>query len=269
MLLEQVAEGRISAEEALEELRVLPFSDLGFAKIDNHRELRVGAPEVIYCEGKTPEQIREIAKEVAARATLLLASRADERAYDAIASVLPDAEYLPEARLVRLRREAPQPSGLVTVITGGTSDLPVAWEAYHTAETMGAGVRMIADVGVAGPHRLLAHLREIREADVVIAVAGMEGALASMVAGLLSAPVIACPTSVGYGASFGGLAALLSMMNSCAPGVSVVNIDNGFGAGYLAARISCRLAGDEQAQPVMGKETATKVLTDGGSNDAH
>lgn len=268
-LLGKVAGGAVEVEAAVEELRTLPFADLGFAKIDHHRELRVGAPEVIFCQGKTPEQISAIAAEMLLRGGLVLATRADHAAYEAILRVAPYAEYLSEGRIVRIKSggaahlasaEGPTPPAVgsvtlageailpgeatvrgkatVMVLTAGTSDLPVAYEALYTAESLGVDAAMIADVGVAGPQRLFAHLDEVRGSAVVIAVAGMEGALASMVAGLVSVPVIACPTSVGYGAGFGGLAALLSMLSSCAPGVGVVNIDNGFGAGYLAAQIA-------------------------------
>ena len=235
--------GDATIDDAVERLRRLPFHDLRFAKVDHHRALRKGFPEVIYCPGKSPEQIDSIAKEILEGADTLLATRAGRETYEMIRSWCPDAVYHEEARAITVeRRPLPRLERPVAVISAGTSDIPVAEEAAVTAEITGSPVERIYDVGVAGLHRLLDHRGEIMRASVVVAVPGMEGALPSVVAGMVAAPVIAVPTSVGYGASFGGLAALLAMMNSCASGVVVVNIDNGFGAGYAATlmnRLAC------------------------------
>ena len=235
--------GDATIDDAVERLRRLPFHDIRFAKVDHHRALRKGFPEVIYCPGKSPEQIDSIAKEILEGADTLLATRAGRETYEMIRSWCPDAVYHEEARAITVeRRPLPRLERPVAVISAGTSDIPVAEEAAVTAEITGSPVERIYDVGVAGLHRLLDHRGEIMRASVVVAVAGMEGALPSVVAGMVAAPVIAVPTSVGYGASFGGLAALLAMMNSCASGVVVVNIDNGFGAGYAATlmnRLAC------------------------------
>ena len=218
-------------------LRALPFEDLGYAKVDHHRELRTGFPEVIYCAGKTTSQIIQIAKRIVARHHVALCTRCAPEVYAAAAEALPETVYHEAARIMVVG----QPPRLnprskpIAVVTAGTADMPVAEEAAVTAETMGARVERIYDVGVAGLHRLLHHREQLQQAEVIVVVAGMEGALASVVGGLVSAPVVAVPTSVGYGASFQGLAALLTMLNSCASGVTVVNIDNGFGAGYFAA----------------------------------
>jgi NCAIR mutase (PurE)-related protein len=231
-------------EQAMERLSNLPFEDTGFAKIDHHRQLRNGLPEVIYAGGKTAEQVGEIFSRMAAMGGEVMATRADEAAFAAVAAQVPAACYYPVARIVALRspdsREN-QPRGSLAVVCAGTSDLPVAEEAAVTAEVMGAEVRRIYDVGVAGLHRLLAQRELLRDVEVVIVCAGMEGALPSVVGGLVGAPVIAVPTSVGYGAAFGGLAALLGMLNSCSPNVTVVNIDNGFGAAYAASMILHRI----------------------------
>jgi NCAIR mutase (PurE)-related protein len=244
-LLEGVAAGKTGIEAALEELRLLPYEDIGFAKIDHHRALRDALPEVVLAQGKTPEQTAEIARRLAARTGRLLVTRADRATADAVRAALPDVTYHATARCLTLeRRPDPKQPG-VTVLCGGTADLPVAEEAAVTAEIMGSVVARVHDVGVAGIHRLLDHLPALRDARAIVAVAGMEGALPSVVAGLVSVPVIAVPTSIGYGASFGGIAPLLAMLNSCAAGVAVVNIDNGFGAGYLAAVIN-RLALSER-----------------------
>jgi hypothetical protein len=244
-LLEGVAAGTTGIEAALAELRLLPYEDIGFAKIDHHRALRDALPEVVLAQGKAPAQTAEIASRLAGRAGRVLVTRADRATADAVRAVLPDAAYHEVARCVTLERhpQAKQPG--VTVLCGGTADLPVAEEAAVTAEIMGSAVERVPDVGVAGIHRLLDHLPALSEARAIVAVAGMEGALPSVVAGLVSVPVIAVPTSVGYGASFGGIAPLLAMLNACAAGVAVVNIDNGFGAGYLAAVIN-RLALSER-----------------------
>jgi NCAIR mutase (PurE)-related protein len=238
-LLNSVKEGKTSVEDALEKLRELPFSDLGFAKIDQHRALRRGFPEVIYCPGKTPSQLQEIVKKRLEDAGNILATKADEEAFTSIKKVASKARYFESARLVVIEREKrSEKGGLVLVVTAGTTDIPVAEEAAITAELMGAKVERIYDVGVAGVHRLIAFQNKLSKARAIVAVAGMEGALPSVIGGMVGCPVVAVPTSVGYGASFQGITALLSMLNSCAPGVAVVNIDNGFGAGYLAALIN-------------------------------
>ncbi len=244
-MLQRVRDGGLRPEEAMERLANLPYEEAGFAKIDHHRRLRTGLPEVIYAAGKTPAQVGEIFFRMAAMGGNVLATRADEAAYAAVKALVPEAQYHSVARIIELRQaqSANQSTGSLAVLCAGTSDLPVAEEAAVTAEVMGADVRRIYDVGVAGLHRLLAHRDEIREAEVVIVCAGMEGALPSVVGGMVGAPVIAVPTSVGYGAAFGGIAALLGMLNSCSPNVSVVNIDNGFGAAYVASTILRRIHG--------------------------
>jgi hypothetical protein len=238
-LLRQVAAGEVTVEDALLRLKKAPYEDLGFAKLDHHRAVRQGAAEVIYGAGKTAQQILEIAGAMykGGEQTVLITRMEPEKA-ELVRKNLP-LRYDPLSR-VGIVGELPPPDGLgkIIVATGGTSDMPVAEEAALTAEALGNQVVRLYDVGVAGLHRLLSHLDEIMEARVIIAIAGMEGALASVIGGLADCPVIAVPTSVGYGASFGGLSALLSMLNSCASGVSVVNIDNGFGAGFLASRIN-------------------------------
>ncbi len=226
-------------EQAVQELKQLPFDDLGFAKIDSHRELRRGFPEVVYCAGKTTEQVVAIVARLARQAdNNILATRADRDVYLAVAAEVEGAEYHDLARLIIIRRGRQEKKGCIVVLSAGTSDMPVAEEAALTAEAMGNRVERIYDVGVAGIHRLLNYRDQLLAARVLIVVAGMEGALPSVVGGLVDKPVIAVPTSVGYGASFGGLAALLAMLNSCASGISVVNIDNGFGAGYQAGLIN-------------------------------
>lgn len=239
-LLKDVAEGRLSAETAVDRLRHLPFEDLSFARIDHHRALRQGHPEVIYCEGKTTDQVVSIAERLAAVNGGFLGTRASEATAAALGAIFERLEWNPLGRTVHLRSGPPSSGarvGTVLVVAAGTSDLPVAEEAAVTADAFGHGVARLSDVGVAGLHRLLSADAELQRADVVIVVAGMEGALPSVVGGLVRAPVIAVPTSVGYGASFGGLAALLAMLNSCAAGITVVNIDNGFGAAVAASRI--------------------------------
>ena len=237
-VLKQLSEGELSVDDVVSRLRNLPYEDLDFAKVDHHRSIRQGFPEVIFGQSKTPEQIAAIAATVLTRSDRLLVTRASEAAFDATRERLADAMYDETARCIVVDRRQ-QVNGLpgVAVLCAGTSDLPVASEAAITAELIGCRVERISDVGVAGLHRLLDHLPKIRECRALV-VAGMEGALPSVVGGLVDIPIIAVPTSVGYGASFGGLAALLGMLNSCAPGVGVVNIDNGFGAGYLAAMIN-------------------------------
>ena len=238
-ILSRVKADEISVEEGIRLLKEFIYADLGFAKIDTHREVRVGYPEVIYCAGKTAEQVVGIVEFMLKKGTNILATRAAPAIFEAVRSVCPEAEYNATARTIVIRRKGIQVSeSTIAIVTAGTSDLPVAEEAAVTAELLGNRVVRIVDVGVAGLHRLLDNLQDIRSARVVVVVAGMEGALASVVGGLVDKPVIAVPTSVGYGANFGGLAALLSMLNSCASGVSVVNIDNGFGAGYLASMIN-------------------------------
>ena len=243
-LLEQVASGNLEPDKALEQLRDLPFENLGFAHIDHHRALRTGFPEVIFGQGKTREQILSIAERIIEHGSQMLATRLAEDAAQALVERFPQAEHDVLARTVLVRApHTPPRTGLVAVVSAGTSDLPVAREAVVTAQAMGAHVEEIYDVGVAGLHRLLAYREQLQKARVIVVVAGMEGALASVVGGLVDIPVVAVPTSVGYGASFQGVAALLAMLNSCASGVVVVNIDNGFGAGYAAALIN-RGAGD-------------------------
>lgn len=254
-LLEQVRNNDMSVDEAASALKELPYKDIGFANIDNHRALRTGFPEVIFCQGKTPEQIRDIMAELVKKGGSIMGTRATFADYAAVKEKLPQAIFYEAARIIAVLDaddKASKNAGekgekemrTVAVVTAGTADIPVAEEAAVTAEIMGNKVNRIYDVGVAGIHRLFDKLDKIREADVVITVAGMEGALASVVGGLVDAPVIAVPTSIGYGANLGGLSALLSMLNSCANGVAVVNIDNGFGAAYMAAvinrKINCR-----------------------------
>lgn len=238
-LLEDVKNGGVSVDNALTELKMLPFEDLGFAKIDHHRNLRNGYPEVIYCQGKTVEQIKAIVSRLMERDNNIMATRAGREVFEGILEVTPDAVYHEAARIVVVKkRELAASEKVIAIVTAGTSDIPVAEEAAITAETMGNKVDRIYDVGVAGIHRLLAKTETLMQANVLVVVAGMEGALASVVGGLVDKPVIAVPTSVGYGANFGGLSALLTMLNSCASGIGVVNIDNGFGAGYLASMIN-------------------------------
>lgn len=240
-LLENVKNGELPVDEAVEKLKTLPYENLGFARVDHHRALRQGFPEVIFCQGKTPEQAAQIAKNLADDGENVLASRATPAHFEAIRALLPGAVYHESARIVSFLPSKPERRGLVAVCTAGTADIPVAEEAAVTAEAFGCRVDRIFDVGVAGIHRLFDRLEQIRSANVVVAVAGMEGALAGVVGGLVDRPVVAVPTSVGYGSNFGGLSALLTMLNSCSAGIGVVNIDNGFGAGYLAAQIN-RLA---------------------------
>lgn len=240
-LLEQVKNGRVDPDAAMHQLKKLPFEDLGYARIDNHRCLRTGVPEVIFCQGKSIDQIQGIVEKISQTHVNVLATRASREVYASIREVSEACEYFEMARIVLIRPEPVARLGNVAVVSAGTSDIPVAEEAAVTAEVLGNHVRRIYDVGVAGIHRLLHVCEELFQANVAVVVAGMEGALASVVGGLVACPVIGVPTSIGYGASFGGLAALLSMLNSCAAGVSVVNIDNGFGAGYQASLIN-RLA---------------------------
>ena len=240
-LLAEVAAGRMAPRVALDRLRHLPFEDISFARIDHHRALRQGHPEVVFCEGKTPEQVVAICERLEAASGSFLGTRANEAIASRLRTRFPRLEWNQLARTVHLPSSSPAKPGVsagtILVVSAGTSDLPVAEEAAVVAEVFGHGVERLIDVGVAGMHRLLAAAEQLRRARVIIVVAGMEGALPSVVGGLVKVPVIAVPTSVGYGASFGGLAALLGMLNSCAAGVTVVNIDNGFGAAAAASRI--------------------------------
>jgi NCAIR mutase (PurE)-related protein len=241
-LFEQVRRGKLTPDDAVQRLRHLPFEDLGFAKVDHHRALRVGMPEVILGERKTPANLAQIFSRLAKQGGNILATRADEKQFAAVKKKVRAAEYRKLARAIVLQRDSKTyGKGMIAVVSAGTSDIPVAEEAVVTAELMGNEVEHFYDVGVAGIHRLLANREALMKARIVIVCAGMEGALPSVVGGLVGVPVIAVPTSVGYGASFKGLAALLGMLNSCASNVSVVNIDNGFGAGYVASLIN-RLA---------------------------
>lgn len=239
-LLRAFKDGAATEAELADRLTTLPFEDLGFAKIDHHRSLRSGMPEAVYAAGKTPGQVAAIFARLAATGVPVLATRASPEHASAVRAEVPDAVYHPLPRVIARSGAARAGVGRVAVVCAGTSDLPVAEEAALTAEIYGASVTRITDVGVAGLHRLLAQLPLLREADVVVACAGMEGALPSVVGGLVAAPVIAVPTSVGYGASFSGIAALLGMLNSCSPNTAVVNIDNGFGAGYMACLIAVK-----------------------------
>ncbi|GAA0744084.1 nickel pincer cofactor biosynthesis protein LarB [Clostridium oceanicum] len=238
-LLNEVRDKKISVEKATNMLEDLPFKDLGYAKIDNHREMRVGFPEVIYCAGKTIDQVKGIVEFMDTKENNILATRASKEMFKEVKKICSNAEYNELAKTIIVKKKTFKPKdSYIAVVTAGTSDIPVSEEAAVTAEIFGNKVEKIYDVGVAGIHRLLDKLDLIRGAKVIIVVAGMEGALASVVGGLVDKPVIAVPTSVGYGANFSGLSALLSMLNSCASGVSVVNIDNGFGAGYLGSMIN-------------------------------
>jgi pyridinium-3,5-biscarboxylic acid mononucleotide synthase len=238
-LFEQVRAGKISPDDAVNELRHLPFEDLGFAKVDHHRALRVGVPEVVLGQGKTPTQVAAIFKRLAQHDQNVLATRATKPQYAAVKKVVRGAQFEEAARAIVLRKNKTEyGKGLITVVSAGTSDIPVAEEAVLTADLMGNEVERLYDVGVAGIHRLLAHRKALSRSRVIVVCAGMEGALPSVVGGLVGVPVIAVPTSVGYGASFQGMAALLGMMNSCASNVTVVNIDNGFGGGYVASLIN-------------------------------
>ena len=249
-LLAQVRDGQLTTDQALEQLRHLPFQDLGYARVDHHRPLRTGSPEVVLGKGKTTEQVAGIVAALKGRGHPVLVTKTNPEAWAAVLGVAPEAEYheLAGAIVVPSPTDGLKQPGTL-IVTAGTADLPVAEEARLTAGLMGQDAALIADVGVAGLHRLLERLPEIRAARVLIVVAGMDAALPAVVAGLVSAPVIAVPTSAGYGASFEGLAALLSMLNSCAPGVAVVNIDNGFGAGYLAAQINRQITAPERTTP--------------------
>ncbi|WP_420536061.1 nickel pincer cofactor biosynthesis protein LarB [Clostridium luticellarii] len=238
-MLEDIKEQKVNVDRGVELLKDLPFKDLGYAMIDNHREIRVGYPEVIYCAGKTVKQVRGIVEFMLTKENNILGTRANEEMYQAVKELCPCARYNKEARTITIRKkEQKETESYIAIVTAGTSDIPVAEEAFETARIFDNKVEKVFDAGVAGIHRLFHKMDIIRQAKVIIVIAGMEGALASVVGGLVDKPVIAVPTSVGYGANFGGVTALLSMLNSCASGVSVVNIDNGFGAAYLASIIN-------------------------------
>jgi NCAIR mutase (PurE)-related protein len=238
-LLKEIKAGKTSVDEALEVLQNFPYTDLGYAKIDHHREMRTGYPEIVYCAGKTHEQVAGIFKVMSVKENNVIGTRADEKTFDLVKSIIPSARFYPVARIISIQqKEITPPESTIAVITAGTSDMPVAEEAAVTAELLGNKVIRIYDAGVAGIHRLVDKLPDIRNCRVIIVIAGMEGALASVVGGLVDKPVIAVPTSVGYGANFGGISALLAMLTSCSAGVTVVNIDNGFGAGYSASMIN-------------------------------
>ncbi len=261
-LLAAVAAGQTDAGDAAALLAATPFSEVGAvsgapeARVDHHRAVRCGFPEVVFCQGKTPDQVVSIAREILSRSQVLLATRASAEQFQAVARRIDDARWLETPRLIVVdRREDPPCEGHVVVASGGTADIPVAEEAAACAEIMGCKVTRLFDVGVAGVHRILAHSETLRSARAVIAVAGMEGALPSLVAGLVDVPVVAVPTSVGYGANFGGVSALLTMLNSCAGGIGVVNIDNGFGAAVIATRINRPAWAEAEASTETG-ETA-------------
>jgi NCAIR mutase (PurE)-related protein len=249
-ILKAVERGEMTADSAAEKLRTLSFEDLGFAKIDHHRSLRRGFPEVIFGPGKSPSQIAAIATRLAENGQVVLVTKTTEEAYRAVADAHPEAVWHEEASAITVGLGSPERVGKASVLSAGTSDIPVAEEAALTAELMGASVGRLYDVGVAGLHRLLDHIDVLASAEVLVVVAGMDGALPSVVSGLTRAPVVAVPTSVGYGASFSGLSALLAMLNGCSPGVAVVNIDNGFGGGYLAGLL-CRLRADPGASSML------------------
>ncbi len=268
-LLSEVAQGRLDLDEAMRRLATLPFEDIGFANVDHHRALRCGFPEVVFGAGKSDEQIEAIVARLAAGGAPVLATRVRAEAAERVRRRFPQAVFHESARVLTLRTTGetqdasnPNDSGFVAVVAAGTADLPVAEEARLTATMLGESVQTIYDVGVAGLHRLLARSQTLRAANVLVVVAGMEGALPSVAGGLVSVPVIAVPTSVGYGASFGGIAALLAMLNSCASNVSVVNIDNGFGAGFQAALIN-RLARGAQRPPAPADAAKARTAASG------
>ena len=245
-LLEQVKDGQVGIDDAMERLRLLPFEDLGFARVDHHRQLRKGFPEVIFCPGKTTEQIIAIFESLASQGNNVLATRARPEIFQALLQTgkFPGVQYEELSRAITLvQKELPPSKSVLPIVTAGTADLPVAMEAKVTAEIMGQRTELVCDVGVAGLHRLFGHLPELQKANIILVVAGMEGALASVLGGLVSCPVIAVPTSVGYGSSFQGLSALLAMLNSCASGITVVNIDNGFSAAVTATLINRKIDG--------------------------
>jgi hypothetical protein len=239
ILLTEIRDGKKSVDEALEVLQNFPYTDLGYAKIDHHREMRTGYPEIVYCAGKTADQVVGIFRLMSGKMNNVIGTRADKDMFVSVKEVIPEAVYYPVARIISIPvKKTEPPNTKIAVITAGTSDMPVAEEAAVTAELLGNNVVRIYDAGVAGIHRLVDKLPEIKKCRVIIVIAGMEGALASVVGGLVDKPVIAVPTSVGYGANFGGISALLAMLTSCSSGVTVVNIDNGFGAGFSASMIN-------------------------------
>lgn len=240
-LLLKVKNEELSIDEAREMLKKLPYEDLGFAKLDHHRKLRSGFGEVIYCSGKSDEHLIKIFQNFNEKNINVLGTRASSEQFSKVKEIIPEAEYDELSRIIKIVKTNVEKIGCIAVCTGGTSDIPVAEEAAQTAEFFGSNVIRVYDVGVAGIHRLLSNIEEVRKANCIVAVAGMEGALPGVIAGMVDKPVIAVPTSIGYGASFQGLSSLLTMLNSCAEGISVVNIDNGFGAGYISTQIN-RLA---------------------------
>jgi NCAIR mutase (PurE)-related protein len=247
-LLKQVRSGDCTVESAVERLRNLPYEDLGYARLDHHRALRKGFPEVVFCEGKRVEHIVEIMHKLEQKHSSVLATRASAEVYEAVVARLPTAKYFADARIIQLGVNGHQPTETsVLVVCAGTADVAVAEEAAVTAAALGSRVERLYDVGVAGVHRLLAARNALNSANVIIVVAGMDGALPTLVGGLVAAPVIAVPTSVGYGTGLGGTAALMTMLNACAPGIAVVNIDNGFGAGYMAHLINSRVKSEPSA----------------------
>jgi pyridinium-3,5-biscarboxylic acid mononucleotide synthase len=262
-LLKQVQSGRMDLDAAMHKLKRLPFEDLGYARIDSHRCIRTGVPEVIYCEGKTIPQIQGIVKSMSRHHYNILGTRASHEVFEGIQKVKEKCQYYETARIVVINPQPEEKVGNIAVVCAGTSDIPVTEEAAVTAEVLGNRVVRIYDVGVAGIHRVLDAKEDLFQANVAVVVAGMEGALASVVGGLVSCPVIGVPTSIGYGTSFGGIAALLSMLNSCASGVSVVNIDNGFGAGYQASlinKIAVRGASEESVCAPVGSESKLSLV---------
>ncbi|MCS7201981.1 MAG: nickel pincer cofactor biosynthesis protein LarB [Dictyoglomus sp.] len=237
-ILEKIKRGELDVEEGLEKISFLPYEDLGYAKVDYQRSITRGFPEVVFCQGKTPEQVANIMEKLLSRNPRVLATRAGKDVFELVKTKIKDAKYNEFARTITVIREDYEKKGKVIVACAGTADLPVAEEAVETAEITGSNVERIYDIGIAGLHRVLDKIKILRSANVIIAVAGMEGALPSVIGGLVDKPVIAVPTSIGYGANFNGLSALLTMLNSCVPGIAVVNIDNGFSAGYLASMIN-------------------------------
>ena len=238
-ILKKVKEGKITVDKALEDFKDLPYKELGFAKVDVHRAIRCGFPEVILCSGKTPDQVLKITEQIVRNGSDLLATRANNEIYNCLFEKFKTARYNEPAKTIVIKKPGfKKKTGMIVIVTAGTSDIPVAEEARETAEIMGNNVKVLYDVGVAGIHRLLKNNKELSAAKVIIVVAGMEGALASVVGGMVDRPVIGVPTSIGYGVSFGGVAALFAMLNSCASNVTVVNIDNGFGAAYVASIIN-------------------------------
>ncbi|MDY6934223.1 MAG: nickel pincer cofactor biosynthesis protein LarB [Spirochaetota bacterium] len=237
-ILNRFKNGKISDDEVLDYIEKLPYEDISFARIDHHRALRWGFPEVIYCPGKTPQQVREIAKKITDRGYNLLATRASQIVFDAVKESLPEAQYNKTGKTITyIKNDIKKIEGRVTIVTAGTSDIPIGNETLETGNILGLDTSIIIDIGVAGIHRVMDHKDELDSSSVIIVIAGMEGALASVIAGMVSSPVIAVPTSTGYGAAFNGLTPLLGMLTSCVPGVAVMNIDNGFGAAFLAFRI--------------------------------